>query len=292
MRVRVLVCLVMLLGVAGVASAGNNFNGSVNGDWSNVGNWDMAHVPENSTTDPGSYVPQWGNDCGVTTNAAMVIGTGENHASYSLQIGLYGADNASVTMNGGTLTVGNWGMDVGRGNSNDHGTGSGLLTMTGGLINIGGNLVVSQEWRNSGVLGTITGVVNMSGGVINAPMMRIGMYDGPGTINLSGTAVMNLSNQLQMNTGWGGWGEPDACPSAELNILGGAALNIIGGGTPELVAAEMQHYQDYIDLGWIHSGADVATMSYNAQTNIIRITPEPATMLLLGLGGLLLRRKP
>ena len=297
-----LVCLIMVMAIASVACAGNQFNDAT-GDhlWSTVGNWGMAHVPEDSTTNPGSYVPQWGNAVEFTaSNAVMNIGTGEAHDAYAFQLGTYGADNTALNMSGGILTVGGWGTDVGRGNAG-HGAMDGTLTMTGGTINAGPALQVPQYWDNTGTVSDCVGVVNASSGVINAGFMRIGMYDGDGTVNLSGDVVVNLDTALQMNVGWGGWDEPSLAMSASLAIDGGASLLIGGVGdyTPgegdptieEVLQAEMDIYQAYMDFGWITSNTGTLSMSYNETTDVISIVPEPATMILLGLGGLLIRRK-
>ena len=192
MRMRVLLSLVILLGAGGTAIAGNGFNDS-SGDhtWNNPANWDMGVVPQDATTSPDVAVPQWNNDVGFYySNVTLNVGPGQTTASYSLQLACYGATNTVMNLsNGGRVNVGGWGMDIGRGNDPGPGNPSiGTLNMTGGTISItGSGLCIPQEWTSTGNLGNIVGIANVSGGEIDASFLRIGMYDGVGTMNLAET---------------------------------------------------------------------------------------------------------
>ena len=172
------VFLVMVMAIGSAAFGGNVFSNAVSTSWDDVGNWSLGHVPNDSSTDPGSYVPQWGNGVEFATNARMVIGEGDHYKCYGFQLGSYGADNAVLDIWGGWLEVGDWGIDISRGNAG-HGPMDGTVNMTGGLITSTTNLMVPQYWDNTGTASGCVGTINQSSGYIQVgDIMRIGMGDG------------------------------------------------------------------------------------------------------------------
>ena|GEM_PF-3882331 len=299
-----LMCVVLGFAMGGVVSAGQGYtDNSGDHSWDTVANWSQGEVIDDSTTDPSLYVPQWANAIEFRNNARMDIGPGEARQSYAFQMGVYGADNTVLNMSGGTLTVGNWGMDIGRGDTNNGGhDGDATINMTGGVIDAP-YILVGNDFNPDAPATTVSdieGTINGSGGVINSGFMRIGMNESIGNVNLSGNMVVNLSNLLQMNTGSGGWNNPDSSYGASLT-LNDTALLSIGASTnadpvqrAQEVAEEMGIYQLYEDFGWISSSAPDVAILYNEANDTIDIyaVPEPATMSLLGLGGIsFLRRR-
>ncbi len=147
-----------------------------------------------------------------------------------------------------------------------------------------------------------TGVVNMSDGTFNAIVhMIVGDYNGSvGTINMTGGDL--TAPYLGIGNGVGS--------TADVNLSGGTistgnlylgalaegtgAGTLTLGGTGKLVLDNTVLAPDAWK-GWLDSL--IGTRILNAETTIVGDTleitaiPEPATMLLLGLGGVLLRRK-
>ncbi|MBI9017068.1 MAG: PEP-CTERM sorting domain-containing protein [Phycisphaerae bacterium] len=298
-----LLSAVMVLAMAGFVSAGQGFsNNGGDTSWGNAGNWSQGYIVDDSTTNPGDFVPQWANTVEFRNNAVMDIGDGEARQTYAFQMGVYGSDNTVLNMSGGSLTVGGWGMDIGRGStSNANHDGDATINMTGGVISTPWLLVGNDFNSSDTAIVDIDSTINMSSGIINVGNhMRIGMNHSTGTVNLSGDAVVNVGSMLQMNTK-NGWNEPDEAYGALLTINDGAEVHVtgVGAGTPEDMAAalaeEMGMYNMYKDFGWITTDADDIKIEYNEATNIISITavPEPMSMVMLGLGGLALikRRK-
>lgn len=270
--------LSMLMATISIALAGNGFTAAVDNTWSNPGNWSMGVVPEDATTNPGSYVPQWGNDVGFySSNVAMVIGDGESHASYSFQLGAYGAANTSLTMTGGELTVGPWGLNVGRGGDNSAHAGSyGFLKMTGGVINVNAGIEIPEQW--TAFPGIVKGRFEMYDGVVNANYINLGKNNGgvveTGVLELFG-GVINLSGRIYMSGG------------GMINITDGM---LVTGGDDRTI------FQTYIDNNWIKafSGAGNVYMEYNPDDNKTYVTgviPEPMTLSLLALGAVCAMRR-
>ncbi|MBI9017073.1 MAG: PEP-CTERM sorting domain-containing protein [Phycisphaerae bacterium] len=289
-----LVCLIIAMSFNSICE-GNIFTDAT-GDhyWGNPDNWSDFHIPNSCTLNGRA------NAVSFLSNTMMNIGSGEDRHCYGFHLGVYGSGNdVVVNIDGGSLCVGPWGVEVGFGDSgySDYDT---TVNMTGGVIKTS-SLMVPRHFDNSGTVSDGVGVINASSGVINANFLNIGMGDGVGTVNLSGDAVVNLDTSLQMNTFLAGWDELSLAHTASLVIDDSAHITIGGYGdyTPgpgdptieEIIQMELDIYQAYIDFGWITSNTGPLAMNYNEATDTIVIVPEPATMLLLGLGVMLVRRK-
>ena len=140
---------------------------------------------------------------------------------------------AIYNLSGGTNTVSNY-IAFGRSG------GNGTFNMTGGLLvqNGGGNLLVGTGYQNpSG--GTPSGVLNQSGGIISCKGQFLAPETSPatGTVNLSGTAVLNVHDWLAVGRS-GGSGILTLTNSAAItrdnSNDSGAHFDIGAGGTGEL----------------------------------------------------------
>ena len=177
-----------------------------------------------------------------------------------------GGSNGTINMSGGTLTVRGTTPSTYHQNFviGDHGLGT--LNMSDGLITAEDNMYLAYSLDG-------TGVVNMTGGTINVG----------DTIYLSGNA--SADSEFHLDGG----------------VVTAAGLVMTSLGSLDLTEGEMRLAGDdsSIVLGYINSGlitgygdSDNVRFNFDGTDTIITAVPEPVTIVLLGLGGLLsLRRR-
>lgn len=170
---------------------------------------------------------------------------------------------------------------------------AGMYAGGDGTINLNGPHDVSVGHFSIGFASGANGVVNMSDGTWTSIQYIIGSHeDAVGTLNMTGGEI--FCDYLGFGNG------VDAV--ANVNISGGTinqtllanfyvdpTATVTFSGTGKIVYAGAG-YEAYLS-------SFIGTNFINAQANVVGDTveitavPEPATMLLLGLGGILLRRK-
>jgi len=145
-------------------------NGGGNNLWSTAANWNPDGLPEISTT------------ISIGTAAASpIINSPTAAAGFQIRVGATGG--ANLTMNGGSLDVGEWLMigieAVGR---------PGTFTMNGGTINLGSFTAGGGHlWLGY----TSSGTLVMNGGTINAPgMFGLGFSGGSAAVHLDGGTII------------------------------------------------------------------------------------------------------
>jgi len=261
--------IVLLLAMVSVAPAATNYwRGNGNGGewtpaedtlWNNANNWISWPPP---TWIPEALVPVAGqrvelNRTGYTTE----INSDMDAACWSLHVGFWGDHTLDVT--GGTLGVTGGLMQIGGGTGDN-----GVVNVSGGSISIADLFAVgglNDQWGNNGG----NGILNMSNGSISVGTnLQIGKYFGTGYVDLSGGVIT----------------------AASLEMTANGLLNITGTGKVVLPGDQTVLANGYIGSGWILGQADYMTSGEYAGNTLI--TPEPATLALLGMGLVaLLRRK-
>ena len=279
------ICLVMLVSLVGWAAANDFHDGSSDGRWDNAANW-SGGVPIDSTTAPNTATGavgapagwvQWNNDVKHNNGKTSLIDAATTATAYGVSVGQFGAVSG-LEMTGGVLQIGSWGFNIGKGGNGNAGhTGShGTFDMSGGLV--------SAPWinlpNNWGTDPVIQGTWNMDGGDVYADWLRLGgdLGTGVGLLNLDGGTI-NLSGHLAIT----GVDSVIDFPEGSTGVINIHHVDFEGS-----LAAAMGEIQGWIGDGYIVGGG----VSYDdVAQNIVVAVPEPATLSLLALGGLLLRRK-
>ena len=199
----------------------------------------------------------------------------------------------------------------------------GYFEMSGGTINNVGKFYIAGEKSGSDVG---WGQMTMSGGTVNvtgdSKRMRIGGKTGNGSLIMSGGSIYSADDVIVADgsgsTGLldmtGGYiradgdfkvGSGDATASAIVLLHGGiiSTGNLsfdtdcgsmdITYGTLLLDGDEATEVSDLVTGGYITAfgGSGSVVVNYAADVTTVTAVPEPVTIALLGLGGLLIRRR-
>ena len=296
---RNLLTLVLVLAVASIASAGNaTWKGTVDNDVMNAANWDndgVAALPDaddttwirfEHTQDVGKIVPVVGTGDVLTGGNDLLIGIQDPPVGWALievedgamnvgsymALGMWNADGkGQVNQSGGTVTVGSVGggsAAVAMGSDNAYG----LYNMTGGTL-VTRDLMVART-------NSVSGVCNLYGGAIVLDETLGSDPTWPAHLSIGPGGLLNIhAGTLTIDGDWTDVTDPDLGASKQAILDAIAAGQVLAYGQTDGTIIGSETFEVHVDFNPM------------AGSTTFSATPEPATIALLGLGGLLLRRK-
>lgn len=249
----------------------------------------------------GTTLPGGSDDARINFGNNTVTVTSNVPTVNRVQIGVDESGQV-VVANGGTLSSNG---DVLAGNNNSNATGS-LTIQNGGTVNVGNIFWSANNSSN--------GVVNIqAGGVANVASHLWWGVTGTSTVNINGTlnqtgGILGLGTN-NASTATGGTATVTIGDDGVLNlnnissaaglpsIQAGSVIDITGTGQIRLAGDFEGVLNDYVDANkiigeGINDNANlVVDQVLNPGFTTVYLVPEPTSLALLGLGGLMVMRR-
>jgi hypothetical protein len=254
----ILFVLVSMLAMAQISSASWLWwtNGAANNQWTDTGNW--------------TAYPTSGDDVVVGTWEATgpILYTGQTGYANWMHVTDTTATGSKVTINGGTLNVSDH-LFLGQWDTGAKGT----MQIDSGIVNT--NLLMC----GGDTSGTVAceGILKMNGGQINISWL-LAVAGGYSGTNGAGVGHIQLDGGIINVTGGGG-----------LLMSSNGSFDITNGTL--ILNGEVTNMANYGNVT-AFGGAGNFVYDYAAgRTTITAVIPEPATLVLIGLGALILKKK-
>ncbi len=206
---------------------------------------------------------------------------------------VYASGSSSLNVPGGLFVGNNVGtigvLDL-SGNSVTS-TGSVIVGQQGyATLDVSENAVlnVASNLNIGNYIAASTGIANISGGTITSDTFLVGGL-GSGTLNMS-AGVINVAGEFSV-AGGDNFGhvqlDGGTITAAELVLNTVGTMQITGDGMMILEGADWTiEMEDYLFSGQLD-----ATVRFDGANTVLTAVPEPASLMLLSLGGFLIRRK-
>ena len=245
----------------------------------------------------GTYSGGWSLSLGRQAGGTGILNMTSGSFQTAQEVVVGWAGEGTVTMDGGTIQTGGPIM-VAR-DAGSKGTihmNAGLWTgpweiqvNNDGTLNMAGGTIDAQHgmWSGKGASGS--GLINMTGGSIDCEWVMAPQHSqaGTGLINLHGGVI--TGTHLEFGN--------DADSSGAMDITEGVLI-ISANETATVESLATDGYltgHDGINRGWYHTGSYGLLRwdwdNVNSGKMTVWTIPEPTTIALLGLGGLVLLRK-
>lgn len=283
-------CVVAVLLMASLGSAATiRYKGS--GSWDDIdpsdgAGWEGGVMPGSADT----VRFNWGDNTvtldyaaptiskfqmGVDESGGLVVNSGGVLTALGTsKVGNNGAVTGRLTINAGGVVNANGGWVMVGGNV---GT-TGVLNIDGGAMNIVGHLWVASNTDSIGTVDITGGTLSIGGMIGIGTIDAVNPSGGTGTVNVNDGGLLALANIHDAGT----------------SIHPGSMLNLYGTGQVTLPGNFEGVIANYAAAGLISGDGIPGNIKTDLTTNpdftTITVIPEPATMILLGLGGLALLR--